>query len=183
MLLHWSRIAAKPLYAPHVNTVSDRLGFCELGCEQLSVLTVLHAVVGSGRIFFWRFCSCGWFLQTALRFLIDPLILPYNGVLHGSCFANWKSLFLNIQIFLFVLFRVLNYSRSCLVISSEFVRNSFNFLFFIFFLIFLEIKCCCLSHFTLEFGTENEGNAGWKLGCLCQTAWSCLCLHYHVLTF
>ena len=90
MLLHWSRIAAKPLYAPHVNTVSDRLGFCELGCEQLSVLTVLHAVVGSGRIFFWRFCGCGWFLQTALRFLIDPLILPHNGVLHGFLLCKLK---------------------------------------------------------------------------------------------
>ena len=38
-----------------------------------------------------------------------------------SCFANWKSLFLKLQIFPFVLFRVLNYSRPCLVISSEMV--------------------------------------------------------------
>ena len=45
--------------------------------------------------FFLRFC--GWFF---LRFLIDPLT--------DSCFANWKSLFLKLQIFLFVLFRVLN---------------------------------------------------------------------------
>ena len=35
MRLHWSRIAAKPLYAPLVNTVWDRLGFWELRCEHL----------------------------------------------------------------------------------------------------------------------------------------------------
>ena len=40
--------------------------------------------------FFWRFCSCGWFLQTALRFLIDPLILPHNGVLHGFLLCKLK---------------------------------------------------------------------------------------------
>ena len=39
-------IAAKPLFAPFVTSVSDRLGFCYLGCENLSVLTVLHAVFG-----------------------------------------------------------------------------------------------------------------------------------------
>ena len=53
--LHWSRIAAKPLYAPLVNTVSDRLGFWELGYEHLSVFKVLHAVLGSDRIFFCGF--------------------------------------------------------------------------------------------------------------------------------
>ena len=35
MRLHWSRIAAKPLYAPLVNAVWDRLGFWELRCEHL----------------------------------------------------------------------------------------------------------------------------------------------------
>ena len=43
----------------------------------------------------------------------------------GSCFANSKSLFLELQIFIFVLFRVLNYSRPRLVISSEIVCGSF----------------------------------------------------------
>ena len=46
MRFHWSRIAAKP--------VSDRLGFWELECEHLSVLTALHAVFGFDRIF----CVC-----------------------------------------------------------------------------------------------------------------------------
>ena len=91
-------------------------------------------------LFFLRFCGGGWFF---LRFLIDPLT--------DSSFANWKSLFLKLQIFLFVLFRVLNKSRPCLVISSEIVRGIlliFNFFYF------LEIKCSCLFHFTLEFMTE-----------------------------
>ena len=163
---HWSRIAAKPLYAPHVNTVSDRLGFCDLGCERLSVwlFSMQFSVLVE---FFLRFCGCGWFFSTALRFLIDPLILPYSGVPHGFLLCKLK----------------ISLARSTDLPFCSVLRNSFNFLFFIFFLIFLEIKCCCLSHFTLEFGTENEGNAGWKLGCLCQTAWSCLCLHYHVLLF
>ena len=53
-----------------------------------------------------------------------------------------------LQTFLFVLFCVLNYSRTQL----------FLLIFFIFiFLIFLVIKCSCLSHFTLVFGTESEG--------------------------
>ena len=43
MRLHWSRIAAKPLCAPPVNAVSDRLRFWELRCEHLYVL---HAVFG-----------------------------------------------------------------------------------------------------------------------------------------
>ena len=92
--LHWSRIAAKPLYAPFVNTVADRLEFWELGCEHLSVLTVLHAVSG-----------CGWFFSTALKFLIDPLILPHSGVLHGFLLCKLK-ISLSKQIFPFVMFRV-----------------------------------------------------------------------------
>ena len=100
MRLHWSRKAAKPLCAPLVNTVSDRLRFWELGCEHLYVLTVLRFSVFD-RIFvvvvvFLRFC--GWFFF--FGFLRDPLT--------DSCFANWKFLFLKLQIFLFVLFRVLN---------------------------------------------------------------------------
>ena len=137
-----------------VKTVSDRLRFWELGCEHLYILTVLHAVFGFWSnfccccfvvvvvllllLFFLRFC--GWFF---LRFLIDPLT--------DSCFANWKSLFLKLQIFLFVLFRVLNKSRPCLVISSEIVRG---ILLIVNFFYFLEIKCSCLFHFTLEFMTE-----------------------------
>ena len=106
--LHWSRIAAKPLYAPLVNTVADRLEFWELGCEHLLVLTVLHAVFGSSRIFF-AVLRLWMIFSTALRFLIDPLILPHVVEFQtDSCFANWKSLFLKLQIFPFVLFRVLN---------------------------------------------------------------------------
>ena len=52
-----------------------------------------------------------------------------------------------LQTFLFVLFCVLNYSRTQLFLI---------FLIFIF-LIFLDIKCSCLSNFTLVFGTESEG--------------------------
>ena len=44
-----------PLYAPLVTTVPDRLRFCQLGCENLTVLTVF----GIDRIFavlrFWMF--------------------------------------------------------------------------------------------------------------------------------
>ena len=57
--LHWSRIAAKPLYAPFVTNVWDRLGFCQLGCENLSVLTILQAVFGFDRFYF---CFCFLFL-------------------------------------------------------------------------------------------------------------------------
>ena len=69
--------------------------------------------------FLTNFCCCCCFYGFAvvddffLRFLIDPLT--------DSCFANWKSLFLKLQIFLFVLFCVLNLSRPCLVISFEIV--------------------------------------------------------------
>ena len=89
-------------------------------------------------------CCCFFFFGFAvvddffLRFLIDPLT--------DSCFANWKSFFLKLQIFLFVLFRVLNKSRPCLVISSEIVRG---ILLIVNFFYFLEIKYSCLFHFTL----------------------------------
>ena len=129
--------------------------------------------------FFLRFCGCGWFFFTALKFVIDPLILPYSGVPHGFLLCSLSKI-------TDLPFR----SVPCLKLEQasfsyffwNCMWNSFNFLFLIFFLIFLN-KCCCLSHFTLEFGTESEGNVGWKLRCLCQTAWSCLCLHYHVFTF
>ena len=60
-----------------------------------------------------------------------------------------------LQTFLFVLFCVLNYSRTQLFLLKLCMEF---FIFFIFiFLIFLDIKCSCLSHFTLVFGTESEG--------------------------
>ena len=75
--LHWSRIDAKPLYAPFVTNVWDRLGFCELGCENLSVLTILQAVFGFDRFYF---CFCFWqfwiIFSTVLRFLINPNAYP-----------------------------------------------------------------------------------------------------------
>ena len=46
------------VYAPLVNTVSDRSGFWKLRCEHLKILTVLHEVFGFDRIFL-RFCGCG----------------------------------------------------------------------------------------------------------------------------
>ena len=52
-------MAAKPLYAPFVTNVWDRLGFCQLGCENLSVLTILQAVFGFDRFYF---CFCFLFL-------------------------------------------------------------------------------------------------------------------------
>ena len=109
-----------------------------------------------------------------------------------DCFACgfrfWSNFFFFLRFcgcwWFFFLFRVLNYSRPCLVISSEIVWGILLFFFFFIFLFnFSGNKWCCLSHFTLEFRTESEGNVGWKLRCLCQTVWSCLCLHYHVLTF
>ena len=49
-----------PLYAPLVTTVPDRLRFCQLGCENLTVLTVF----GIDRIFavlrFWMFSFFFW---------------------------------------------------------------------------------------------------------------------------
>ena len=54
-----------------------------------------------------------------------------------------------LQTFLFVLFCVLNYSRTQLFLIF--------FIFIFIFLIFLDIKCSCLSNFTLVFGTESEG--------------------------
>ena len=88
-----------------VKTVSDRLRFWELGCEHLYILTVLHAVFGFWSNFCCCCCCCCFFFFAVLRmiflrFLIDPLT--------DSCFVNWKSLFLKLEIFLFVLFRVLN---------------------------------------------------------------------------
>ena len=74
---------------PLVNTVSDRLGFWELGCEHLLVLTVLHAVFGSSRIYF-AVLRLWMIFSTALRFLIDPLILPYSGVSHGFLLCKLK---------------------------------------------------------------------------------------------
>ena len=72
--------------------------------------------------FFGGFCSCGWFFSMALRFLIDPLILLYSGVLHRFLLYKLKkSLFLKLHVSPFVLFHVLNYSRPCIVISSEIV--------------------------------------------------------------
>ena len=89
MRLHWSRVAAKPLYAPLVNTVSDRLGFENWDmniyrfwrfCMRFSVLIEsFFAVLRLWMIF-----------ATALRFLIDPLILPYSGGLHGFLLYKLK---------------------------------------------------------------------------------------------
>ena len=134
--LHWSRIAAKPLYAPVVNTVSAWLGFWELGCEHLSVLTVLHAVFGSCRIFF-AVLRLWMIFSTALRFLMDPLILPHSGVPHGFLLCKLKISLSKITDLPF-------HSVPCLKLEkasfSYFfwngMRNSFNFLFLIFLLFF-----------------------------------------------
>ena len=120
MRLHWSRVAAKPLYAPLVNTVSDRLGF-----ENWD--TNIYR--------FWRFCirfsvliesffavfRLWMIFATALRFLIVLSYFRTVEVYTDSCFTNWKSLFLKLQIFFFVLFRVLDYTRPRLVISFKIV--------------------------------------------------------------
>ena len=72
------------------------------------------------------------FFQWLWGFL-DPLILLYSGVLHRFLLYKFKkSLFLKLHIFPFVLFCVLNYSRLCIVISSEIVWEIlliFNFIF------------------------------------------------------
>ena len=51
-------------YAPLFTTVSDRSGFHKSGYENVSVLTVLHAVFGFARIFsvfrFWMIFFCGF---------------------------------------------------------------------------------------------------------------------------
>ena len=74
--------------------------------------------------------------------------ISFDGFACGFWF--WSHFFcvcMVLQTFLFVLFCVLNYSRTQLFLI---------FLIFIF-LIFLDIKCSCLSNFTLVFGTESEG--------------------------
>ena len=90
-----------------------------------------------------------------------------NGPSHPS--VQWSStrilvlhienLFLKLQTLRFILFRVLNYGRPCLVISFEIVCGIFLIFNFISFN-FVQIKYCHLSHFTLDFGTESEGNLG-----------------------
>ena len=54
----------------------------------------------------------------------------------GSCFANWKSLFVKLQIIIFVLFCVLNYSRPRSVISFEFPLDFFFIIFYLLLLFF-----------------------------------------------
>ena len=56
---------------------------------------------------------------------MDPLILLYSGFRHGFLFSKLKISLLTLQIFIFVLFRVLNYSKPRVVISSEIVCGSF----------------------------------------------------------
>ena len=73
MCLHWSQIAAKPLYAALVTTASDRLGFLNWDlkiywfwqfCMQFSVLIN----------FFCGFAVLDDFFSMVLQFLIDPNI-------------------------------------------------------------------------------------------------------------
>ena len=88
-VLYWSRIAAKPLCAPLVNTVTDRLGFrtglwtfigfdC-FACGFRFWSNFLFAVVRLWMVF-----------ATPLRFLMDPLILPHSGVPHGFLLCKLK---------------------------------------------------------------------------------------------
>lgn len=56
---------------------------------------------------------------------MDPLILLYSGFPHGFLFCKLKISLLKLQIFIFVLFRVLHYSKPRVVISSEIVCGSF----------------------------------------------------------
>ena len=56
---------------------------------------------------------------------MDPLILLYSGFPNGFLFCKLKISLLKLQIFIFVLFRVLNYSKPRVVISSEIVCGSF----------------------------------------------------------
>ena len=46
-----------------------------MGCENVSVLTVLHAVSGFDRIFFSVF-RCWMIFSTVLQFLMGPNALP-----------------------------------------------------------------------------------------------------------
>ena len=56
-----------PLYAPLVTAVPDRLRFCQLGCENLTVLTVfgIDKTFAVLDVFFF-------FFDMVLWFLIDP---------------------------------------------------------------------------------------------------------------
>ena len=104
MRLHWSPKAAKPLCAPLVNTVSDRLRFWELGCEHLYVLTVLLFSVFD-RIFVVVVVFCGFaddtffevsnrpshgFLFCKLKISLSKITdLPFRSV---RCLKNWVGL-------------------------------------------------------------------------------------------
>ena len=71
--------SCETLYAPFVTNVWDQLGFCQLGCENLSVLTILQAVFGFDRFsfFFVLFFLQFWIIfSTVLRFLINPNAYP-----------------------------------------------------------------------------------------------------------
>ena len=68
--------SCETLYAPFVTNVWDQLGFCQLGCENLSVLTILQAVL-TDFIFFVLFFLQFWIIfSTVLRFLINPNAYP-----------------------------------------------------------------------------------------------------------
>ena len=157
MRLHWSPIAAKPLYSSLVNTVSDRLGFWELGCEHLSVLTVLHAVFGSCRIFF-AVLRLWMIFSTVLRFLIDPLILPHSGVPNGFLLCKLKISLSKITDLPF-------HSVPCLKLEKasfsyffwNCMRNSFNFFIFNFYFIFLEISTVVFLTSHLNSGQKVRG--------------------------
>ena len=84
--------------------------------------------------------------------------ISFDGFACGFWF--WSHFFcvcMVLQTFLFVLFCVLNYSRTQLFLLKLCMEFFIFFIFIFIFLIFLDIKCSCLSHFTLVFGTESEG--------------------------
>ena len=100
-------------YAPPLISKSRETSVCSTCQHCIGSIKVLRTGMwtficfdGFAVLGFWsNFCCCCCFFAVLrmiffFGFLRDPLT--------DSCFANWKFLFLKLQIFLFVLFRVLN---------------------------------------------------------------------------
>ena len=121
---------------------------------------------------FWSsFFFCGfavlqlWMIfSTALRFLMDPLILPYSGVPHGFLLCKLK---ISLSKITDLPFRSVPCLKLELAMFSYFfwncMRNSFNFLLLIFFLIFLEISAVVFLTSHLNWNWE-WGECGLKAG-------------------
>ena len=118
--------------------------------------------------------------STALRFLMDPLILPHSGVPHGFLLCK---LIISLSKITDLPFR----SVPCLKLEQAMfsyfftncMRNSFNLLFLIFLLIFLEISAVVFltSHLNLELKVRGMWTESWGV-CVRQLDPAFVCIMY-----